>query len=98
MTTPAVWTVVQHSGYGYNHDPDFQQGLETRHVETRPEQDRIAKAGGLMFDSYTDAEDFADAAMYPPGYQGLMPRAAGTFSNLQIDGLAIYIPVREVVG
>jgi hypothetical protein len=35
---------------------------------------------------------------YPDGYEGLIPRAAGSFSDRTIDQLRIYIPVRQVLG
>ncbi len=91
-------TVVQHSGFGYNGDPIFSQGLETRQITTVAEARKVEKAGGILFDSYEEAERFADKAMYPADNRGMVPTARGTFSAVEIDGLALYIPVREVVG
>jgi hypothetical protein len=90
------WTVVQHSGFGYAEDPTFEHGLEERQVSTRREQDRVERAGGVLFDGYCEAEDFAMSAMYPGEGAGLMPRAAGTFSENKVDGLRVYVPVREI--
>ena len=87
------WAIVQHSGYGYKGDPTFEQGLETRQVSTRAEMKKVEKAGGLLFDDYGEAEDFCDEACEGPG---IVPVAAGTFSEKTIDGLRIYIPVRTV--
>ena len=106
MTEPNKYTVVQHSGFGYGSDPQFQHGLESRSVLTKAERERVTKAGGLLFDTYTEAEDFAADAMYgtfkdDPGNTrtfDLTPRAKGTFSDKKVDGLRIYIPVREVTG
>ena len=89
------YTVVQHSAYGYQQKPGWEQGLETRRVSKVKDQQAIEKAGGLLLNTYGEAEDFAEQAMYPPGVEGLYPAAAGTFASLKIDGLAIYIPVRQ---
>jgi hypothetical protein len=92
------YTVVQHSGYGYAEDPQFRQALETRRVSTAAEARKIERAGGLVL-SYEEAERFAEKAMYPPDAGNwLIPAAQGTFADLQVDGLAVYLPVREVVG
>lgn len=96
------WTVVQHSGYGYSDNPQFQQGLETRECGAK-EAAKVEKVGGILFDSYGDAEDFAMKAMYPDGDDaplslGILPNAQGTFSDQTVDGLRIYVPVRKVVG
>lgn len=98
------WTVVQHSAFGYHGDPLFEKGLETREITGISTINRVQRAGGLVFDDYGTADDFAMEAMYPDGHEepmtqaGLVPRAQGTFSDRLIDGLAIYIPVRKVVG
>jgi hypothetical protein len=104
----AKWTIVQHSGYGYAGKPGFEHAVETRMLATVAEQRRAKKAGGLLFDSWKEAEDFAEGANHPPDHEeialkgellsGLHPAAKGTFSKLLVDGLAIYIPVREVTG
>lgn len=93
----SAWTVVQHSGFGYNGDPCFSAGLETRRC-LPCDQVIVTKVGGLLFDSPGAAEDFTEKAMYPPGAEGLIPAAAGTFSDKTVDQLRIYIPVRAVVG
>jgi hypothetical protein len=93
------WTVVQHSAMAAKGDATFARGLESRQVTTAADRTRVERAGGLLFDNYGAAEDFCDDAMYPnPGYKGLVPQAAGTFSNLTVDGAKIYIPVRKVLG
>jgi hypothetical protein len=90
------WTVVQHSGFGYSGDPVFESGLEERRVGTKAEQARVERAGGVLFDDYSQAEDFAMEAMYPADTVGLAPSARGSFSEKTIDGLRIYVPVRQV--
>tara|TARA_R100001530_G_scaffold9271_2_gene9385 strand:+ start:1982 stop:2413 length:432 start_codon:yes stop_codon:yes gene_type:complete len=88
-------TVVQHSAYGYGpSDPQFAQGLESRHLETKAQRAAVEKAGGILFDSYLAAEEFADAEQYPDGYEGMTPIAPGAFARTKIDGLKVYIPKR----
>ena len=93
------WTVVQHSGYGYTHKPGFEHAVETRAITTVGELKRVERSGGVVFDSYLLAEDFAEKADFPADYKGLYPQARGTFSSQMIDGLRIYKPIRaESVG
>ena len=103
QTRRRAWTVVQHSGYGYGGDPQFERGLEVRELGVHGEPfarelGRVKTAGGLVFDSMADATGFEHRAPYPDGYEGLIPRAAGSFSDRTIDGLRIYVPVRQAVG
>jgi hypothetical protein len=98
MTTNK-WTIVQHSGYGYKRNPQFQHAVEVRKTESAAEERRVEKAGGILFDTYMEAENFAERANYPVGHVGIIPDARGTFSVWVIDDLHIYIPVRpEAVG
>lgn len=92
------WTVVQHSGFGYAGNPQFEAGLESRQIESERQRQKIEKIGGLIFSDYGKAEDFCMDAMYPDTSGGITPNARGTFSKEKVDGLAIYIPVRTVVG
>jgi hypothetical protein len=97
--TPNKWTVVQHSGYGYKGNPQFQQAVETRQLHTIGELRRVEQSGGVVFDSYLLAEEFAERANYPADYKGIIPDARGTFSSQTIDQLRIYKPLRaEPVG
>lgn len=98
MAAKLEWTVVQHSAYGYNDDTGFRRGLESRRIQNKTERNLITAVGGLIFDDYIAAENFAHGAMYPLGVMGLTPAAQGKFSPKKIDGLRIYIPVRQVVG
>jgi hypothetical protein len=99
MTTVTdKWTVVQHSGYGYNDNPQFEQAVEVRQIHTKGELRLVERVGGVLFDGYLLAEEFAEHANYPADHNGIIPAAKGTFSKLAIDGLKIYIPVREVAG
>ena len=93
------WTVVQHSGYGYTNKPGFRQAVETRKLATVGEVRLVERAGGVVFDNYLLAEEFAERANYPADNNSIYPRAKGTFSLLKIDGLRIYKPIRaEPVG
>lgn len=98
-------TIVQHSGAGYAGKEGFAKGLETRWINGKRELNRVLKAGGLVFgddlnsrDGYKEAEEFAEKAMYPEGHNSIYPNAQGTFSDLEIDELKIYIPVRQTIG
>ena len=97
-TVPKRYTVVQHSGFGYAGDETWEQGLEIRSVDTKAEQDLVRKADGVLFDTYHEADEFIERAMYPENYQGLIPKAQGEFSDKEIDQLRIYIPKVQVIG
>lgn len=87
------WTVVQHSGYGYGFKPEFEHGLESRVLESKEEVELVRKEGGCLFDNYGEAEEFALNESYPEtGEFYLIPNAPGSFSNKEIDELAIYLP------
>jgi hypothetical protein len=93
------WTIVQHSGYGYKGNPQFKQAVETRKLDTVGQVRLVERVGGVVFDSYLEAESFAERANYPADYTGIVPDARGTFSKLMIDNLRIYKPVRtEPIG
>ena len=90
-TTGYGYAVVQHSGYGYRGHPEWQRGLETRRVPSRAVADKVTGLGGVI-KPYTEAEDWAQAEMYPP-HTGMIPAAPGSFSDYQVDGLALYLPL-----
>lgn len=93
MPTPHGIVVVQHSGYGYAGNPEFQQGLELRDVQTVRDRRMVERCGGRLFSSRREAEEWTELEMYPPGYEGLVPEAPGTFSaTASVDGLAVYQP------
>lgn len=89
-----LWTVVQHSGYGYNKDYQFQRGLESRQLEKQSEATLVRKEGGQLFDDYMAVEDYCMAEMYPEDCVGFTPQAPGRFSMKAIDGLRIYLSQR----
>lgn len=90
------YTVVQHSAAGYNGDPTFSRGLEPRALSTAAEVKRVEKAGGIVFPDYVDADNAADRFMYPDKTTDMIPNVAGTFSDVTVDGLKVYVPVRQV--
>lgn len=99
MTNIATkYTVVQHSGYGYNGNPQFEHAVETRGLNAVGEVKIVERSGGVVFDDYLAAEQFAEKANYPEGNQSIIPNAKGSFSHLRIDGLRIYKPVRYITG
>ena len=89
------WTVVQHSGFAYAGNQEFITGLEEASLNTDAEVNRVKQAGGIVFDNYSMAMDYAEKESYPEEYGGLLPLAPGTFSRSQIDGRRIYIPRGE---
>jgi hypothetical protein len=94
------WTLVQHSAYGYQEKPGWDKAVETRKLTTEAELDRVRKVGGLLFSTYDAADQQEYQSNYPDGAgERLMyPQVKGTFSDKEVDGLKIYIPVRQVVG
>lgn len=93
-----MYTIVQHSAYAINGDETFKRSVEMKSVTTKADIRIVEMAAGLLFDDYTEADEFCDKAMYPPGNDGIIGNVQGEFSYRKIDGLAIYIPVRKVVG
>lgn len=96
MTRICKWTLVQHSGYGYGGNAGFKYGLETREINNVTDLRKVMKAGGVVFDNYMDAGRAEEELPYKNN-SSLYPKVHGTFSDEMIDGLRIYIPVREIV-
>ena len=87
-----MYTLVQHSGYGYGGDDTFSKGIETRAIPHAKEADRVRRNTGYLFDTYTEAEAAADRLMYPESNLGLIPRADVTFStDVKVDGLRLVL-------
>jgi len=88
-----VYTLVQHSGYGVAGKPGFARAVEEAAVEGDKLEERIRAAGGILFDAYGEASEYATEFNYPPEAAGLVPRAQGTFhSKVKVGGLRLYIP------
>ncbi len=86
------YAIVQHSGFGYGGNPQFEQGLEVRSVTRKADQTKVEKLGGKLFDNYVQADEYADAEPYPAHYGGLIPKAPGRFADFEVDGLRVYLP------
>jgi hypothetical protein len=99
------YTLVQHSAYGYQEKPGWEQAVETRRITTDAELKRVQAAGGFVFDSYNEADEQEYKSNYPDGaeipgkeFRLTYPEVKGTFSDNELDGLRIYIPARQVIG
>jgi hypothetical protein len=91
----AKYTVVQHSAFGYNEDERFKNGLEPRALRTKTEVKRVDSVGGIIFDDYASADNYAMQEMYAnQDNNSIIPAASGSFSDKKIDDLAIYRPNR----
>lgn len=91
MPNPKKWTVVQHSAWAANRDPQFKHALESASISAEVAE-KVTEAGGLVFDDYTEAEDYAEREQYPPQVTGLIGHAPGTFASMQVGGRALYVP------
>jgi hypothetical protein len=94
------FTLVQHSGFGYGGKEGFAHGVEERTIDNKRDEEKVIKAGGLIFEDYMEAVEFEEKVngISDPASTSLYPQAKGTFSDKEIDGLKIYIPVREAIG
>lgn len=85
------YTLVQHSGYGYGGKLGFRLAVEVRQIEGK-EIERVEKAGGVLFDTFREADEAENRENYPPGVEGIYPRVRGRFHKTKVDQLAIYLP------
>jgi hypothetical protein len=83
------YTLVEHSGWS---TPGFERAVEEAAITTTAELARVQKAGGVVYDSYTAAADAEDATNYPPGTEGIYPRAVGRFVNVLIGERRLFVP------
>ncbi len=90
------WTIVQHSGYAYGEKQGFKAGLEEAAVSRKDVMTRIEREGGLLFDDYKTARDYATAEMFPDDHEGIYPKAPGTFSKFSLDGQRLYLPAKGI--
>lgn len=93
MTKSTKWTVVQHTGFVRGGDSSFQRSIESRALTNRTEERKVEAAGGVLFDGYTEAEDFCEAENYQADNGGLVPLAPGTFSMVRLEDCPIYVPL-----
>jgi hypothetical protein len=89
------YTLAQHSGFARGRKGDFRNAVEHVSITTQEDLKRVKKAGGIVVDTYEEAEQAEMAANYPPGVKGLIPQCKGTFASAVIDGLRIYVPPPE---
>lgn len=83
------YTLVRHSAYEHNRDNQFRYAVEEFAMKNSTIE-RVKAAGGLVFDNYKEAYDAALVYNYPPGNDGLIPAARGTFKNVhQVRSLFI---------
>lgn len=87
-----MYTLVQHSGYGYGDKPGFYFyfGLEVRSA-TFADMKRVKKVGGFLFPTYQEADRKSMELMFPPENDSLYPAASVSFSTSKVDGLRIAI-------
>jgi hypothetical protein len=86
------YTLVRHSGYSVGGNSLFQHAVEEREVSTARQLALIAKAGGVLFKTYSAAHDEAFSYNYPPEVTGLCPRARGKFVKRTGFDEEIFIP------
>lgn len=91
------WTLVQHSAYGYQEKPGWEKAVETKMISTGKELVDVTNEGGLVLESYNEADEREMQENYPDlaGAALTYPRVKGTFSNKTLDGLRIYVPAKD---
>jgi len=97
LNNGALYTLVQHSGFGYSQDPRFKLATEERSIPNKRTLKAIKNRGGMVFIGYVGAATQADIENYPPNVKGIIPHALGTFDKYKIDGLKLYIPGKNNV-
>ena len=87
------WTLVRHSGYP---KPGFERAVDSAAVQSQADLNRIARVGGLLFESYEAAAKREYIENYPAGVTGMYPRCEGTFSPTCVgSNRRIYLPKRK---
>jgi hypothetical protein len=86
---PPKYTLVKHSAASTH--PSFKRAVELRSI-TAKQAEAVVKAGGLIFNSYAEAQDAEMEKNYPPSVKGLIPSVAGSFSSIKVDGYPVYVP------
>lgn len=90
MASPK-YTLVQHSAAVRAGDETFSLSVELRSIFGKQILD-VAKAGGLIFNSYAEAAEAEEEENYPPGVEGMVPRVVGSFSEVMVDRMPVYVP------
>lgn len=86
------YTLVRHTGYSVGGKEAFKHAVEERAVTTAKERSIVAKAGGLLFESYNGAHDRAFNENYSKEHHGINPAAQGKFVKRKGFDEEIYIP------
>lgn len=98
MSKTAGYVIVRHSAF-YTEHLEFRRATDYVGTEKQAVLDKVDKAGGIWFPTYEQAEAFVEKANYPAGTEdSIIPDCRGRFGSMTVEGLHIYLPVREVVG
>ena len=84
------YTLVEHSG--------LPLAVELKSVRTEAQVKRIEEAGGVLFDSYEDADSAEYNYNYTGVEDGLNPNClnTGDFSRKLFGGSKIFVPTRGI--
>jgi hypothetical protein len=89
-----AYTIVRHSGTTTGHT-EFKQGLEEVALHRQSQVDKVKQLGGILFDTYSEARDWAMKEQYPEDYSGLIPKAPGSFTrSFTVHDLPLYLPTQ----
>ena len=88
------YTGVRHDAH-YRGDNRFSRCVVHGAITTDKELERVQKAGGVIFDDYSEADDWFYKVNYIGGGLGLIAKANGSFSKSKLDGQHIYVPAKE---
>lgn len=86
-----LYTVCRHSGYVFSGSPEFAFALESKAIP-KSEAGRVSAAGGIVFQTYAQAEDYCDRETAAADGSPFVYRARGRFSHETVGGLPIYVP------
>lgn len=87
------YTLVRHSGWSVGQNPQFKQAVELTSV-SGADLSAVAKVGGLIYNTYTEASNAEHNANWPPAHQGIIPRANGSFK--MVKDLDVFIPALPI--
>lgn len=95
---PTRYTLAEHEG--------IPLSVVAAAVRTQSMEDKVRKAGGVVFDSYREAseaaEEIIDATVDPKGQLYPDPNngshATGFTNKVKLDGGRLYIPVKAPEG
>jgi hypothetical protein len=84
-----LYTLVQHSGFGFGQKEWFARAVEPTVIPDKRTENKVRKLGGFVGD-YAEA---AEAEETINGVTGDRPflQAAGTFAAYEVGGLRLYV-------